>query len=386
MAVTITRPYLSELPDYPEELFGCSSPNYIQWTGNGGTITTGEITDGVNTFTGLYPNANGLFSFDLSIFGRQKIGQIEGDNREVAATAFTDPTLSKSLAVTVKVNYSNASSETATDTTLYYINAYRQRKNLKKASFYEEGVTSVAIGTDDENSRILLPTDNVPVFAGYPNDVSIYHFGFTNIGGADYLVLRLDSLTLIGAPFAIPTGYEGVIAVTLNDVSQYSGLNLMTAESGGETRLNRPVILKHFNYCGVYLRWLNSYGGWSYWLFESKVVDASATERGGVVQRFTADPFMQETFRELPKTKEERLVVGTRLDEAWKVDHLADLELSNHVFVYMKGKDEVIGEGVDETAWQRVKLRAYDLTPKRQSNVKNLRVELSFGQSYTQLI
>ncbi len=87
MAITITRPYLSNIPIYPEVLFGCSAPNYIQWTGDSGLITTGEITDGTNTLTGLYPNESGVFSFDLSILGRAAIGRINGDVRQVVAVA-----------------------------------------------------------------------------------------------------------------------------------------------------------------------------------------------------------------------------------------------------------------------------------------------------------
>lgn len=384
MAVTITRPYLSGIPEHDERLFGCSAPNYIQWTGNGGTITTGEITDGVNTFTGLYPNGAGVFSFDLSIFGRQKICNIQGDIRPVADVAFTDETLSDSVQVTVKVNYSNSTNETATDSLLYYINGYRQRKNVKKASFYEEGVTEVTTATTYENSRVMLPTDIAPVFNGYPNDVSIFHFEFT-LPTDDFLLLRLNEGTLIGDPFTIPEDYQGVIGVSLNDFTSYDSINIQTSESGGETKLNRPLTLKHYDICGTYLRWLNSYGGWSYWLFESKPVDASATDRGGIVQSFTADPFIEEIFRELPKTKEQRVSVGTRLDEAWKIVHLDDLELSNHVYVYTKAKGTV-EEGTDESAWQRVKIRAYDLSPKRHSFVKTLRVEFSYLDSYTQQI
>lgn len=382
MVEIITRPYLSGIPEYEEKLFGCSSPNYIQWSGDGGTITTGEITDGTNTFTGLYPNQAGIFSFDLSIFGREAIKKIIGDSREVAATAFLDQSLSKPVQVTVKVNYSDEDTEELQDNELYYINAYRQRKNIKKASFYEEGVSEVTTGTDDTQSRVLLPSNVCPVFAGYPNDVSIFHFEFTT-GTDDFILYRASGVDIVGSTYLIAEDYQGVISVNLNDLTAFPSINIVTAESGGETRLNRQLALEHFDYCGLYLRWLNSYGGWSYWLFEGKQVEANAIDRGGVVQQFTANPFIEETFSELPKEQEQRVIVGTRLSESWQVLHLQDLELSNHVYLYTLDKNEV-ETGTDETAWQRVKVRAFNMTPKRQSNSKTLTVELSLGSQYTQ--
>lgn len=382
MAITITRPYLSEMPEYPEFMFGCSAPNFIQWTGNGGTITTGEITDGEgNTFTGLYPNENGVFSFDLSIFGREGIKKILGDTREVPEVAFTDNNLGTGYAATVKVNYSNASSETLANDTTGFINAYRQRKNIKKASFFEEWVKEVSIGDENAVSRVMLPGNIAPVFAGYPNDVSIGHLEFTTETD-DFILIRVSGVDIVGDTYNIPEDYIGVIGVNLNDLTNYSEINIVTTETGGETRLNRNLKLEHYDKCGLYLRWLNSYGGWSYWLFDSKQINPSTSDRGGVVQQFTANPFIEETFTELPKSKEQRLIVGSRLTESWQIEHVADLELSNHVYCYMLPKGEV-ELGVNPMAWQRVKLRAFDLTPKRQSNVKNLNIELSFGSQYT---
>lgn len=385
MAVTVYKKYEVGWTDWQELVFGCSAPNYIQWTGDGGTITTGEVTDGIITFTGLYPNEDGLFSFDMSIYGKQLIKNIQGSLRPVVEVAFLDATLANGTGFTVKVNYSDAEQEESDPLAMGFINAYRQRKHLKKASFYEEAVTQVEVGTDTRESRVLLPNDISPVFAGYPNDVSVLHLEFTE-DTDDFIIYRQDEFgDPIGTFYAIEEDYQGVLGVNLNDLGNYNRVNIITSDTNAVTKLNRWLDLRHYDRCGMYVRWLNSYGGWSYWVFESKKIDASTIERGGIVQQFSADPFTDDIFTELPKIKEERVTVGTRLVEDWQMAHLEDLELSNHVYVYLKGKNEV-EEGVDPLAWQRVKVTAFDITPKRETTTKQLSIQLSFGSQYTQQI
>lgn len=377
MSIIINRPFEAGWQDWDERLLGMSAPNYIQWEGDSGTPSTGEISDGVQTFRNLYPNAHGVFSFDLSIFARNRMKRISGSTRPIVNVATTEP-LSVKFSPTLKVNYADAATDTDTDNEIHFIAAYRVSKDLKKASFYEYGVHQVEmLATVD--GLAMLPTTNIAKFNGYPLDCNIFHF---EMGGAlnDYIVYRVQDIDIFGGIYNIPEDYEGVLTVNLNDVTA-NKIDIYTAESGNAWRVKNSLKVYQEDKCGLYLRWLNSRGGWSYWLFEGRDVDASTADTGDIVQMWSADPFLNDSFSQTPKTREGRLRTATKIT-GWEIDHLKDLETSLNVYLYRlpKGSDFV---NDDPLAWQRVKVAGYSLTPRKPSNVKTLAIDLSFGTEFT---
>jgi hypothetical protein len=316
-----------------EGLFGLSAPNFIQWSSNSGTAVTGEITDGLITFKDLIPNYDGVFTFDLSHFARARMQQVERGDIRADYNEFEDG-LAVKFTATVKVNLSAGSPDTLAINPFWFIAAYRQVKNRDKASFWREGVTTIQEGVT-ASGRVLLPTDNLMRFDGYPIDVNIFHNDFRGSNEKPYRIYRTDGdNNLIGSVGFLSEDEDfGVVCVQVDDISE-GGAKIWTATTGNDTRVQRPFTIHSRDFEGVYLRWLNSYGGWSYWLFEGRKVERLSQENNGATELWTPDPFRVETVKGLQKSSLMRWGIGTAGIERWMFDHLQDLPLSRNVYLW----------------------------------------------------
>jgi hypothetical protein len=324
----ILRSFQSE--QWLERVFGASAPNYIQWAHDGSKIVkSGSITANGITFSQLIPNYDGVCTFDLSVFGRQALQDIEdGDALGYTAPFRIEPDLLAGVRPTVGLQYTDNTSETLELEQLYFIRAYRQVKNKDKASFWREGVTSLQKSAD-VTGRVLLPTDNIARWPGFPLDVGLFFFENRGTGGEPYFIV-------IGTEEEqIPTDLDvGVISVNLTDIAD-DAIEVNTAAQISDSVVRRPLrVVQKGVSDGVYLRWLNDVGGWSYWLFEAKKLVADEYSGGGQVQVFTANPFVNETFKPLPKDRRTRWEIGTGALQAWETRHLESLADSRNVYLY----------------------------------------------------
>jgi hypothetical protein len=316
-----------------EGLFGLSAPNFIQWSSNSGTAVTGEITDGLITFKDLIPNYDGVFTFDLSHFARARMQQVEQGDIRADYNEFEDG-LAVKFTATVTVNLSVGSPDTLAINPFWFIAAYRQVKNTDKASFWREGVTTIQEGVT-ASGRVLLPTDNLMRFEGYPIDVNIFHNDFRGSNEKPYRIYRTNAANdLIGSVGFLSEDQDfGVVCVQVDDIPE-GGAKIWTATTGNDTRVQRPFTIHSRDFDGVYLRWLNSYGGWSYWLFEGRKVERLSQENNGAAELWTPDPFRVETIKGLQKTSVMRWGIGTAGIERWMFEHLQDLPVSRNVYLW----------------------------------------------------
>jgi hypothetical protein len=317
-----------------EGLFGLSAPNFIQWSSNSGTAVTGEITDGLIAFKDLIPNYDGVFTFDLSHFARARMQQVDRGDIRADYNEFEDG-LAVKFTATVTVNLSVGSPDTLAINPFWFIAAYRQVKNTDKASFWREGVTTIQEGVT-ALGRVLLPTDHLMRFEGYPIDVNIFHNDFRGDNEKPYRIYRTDAdNNLIGSVGFLDTDEDfGVVCVQVDDIPE-GGAKIWTATTGNDTRVQRPFTIHSRDFDGVYLRWLNSYGGWSYWLFEGRKVERLSQENNGAAELWTPDPFRVETMKGLRKSSLMRWGIGTAGIERWMFDHLQDLPVSRNVYLWM---------------------------------------------------
>jgi hypothetical protein len=316
-----------------EGLFGLSAPNFIQWSSNSGTAVTGEITDGLITFKDLIPNYDGVFTFDLSHFARARMQQVERGDIRADYNEFEDG-LAVKFTATVTVNLSAGSPDTLAINPFWFIAAYRQVKNKDKASFWREGVTTIQEGVT-ALGRVLLPTDQLMRFEGYPIDVNIFHNDFRGDNEKPYRIFRTDAdNNLIGSVGFLSEDKDfGVVCVQVDDIPE-GGAKIWTATTGNDTRVQRPFTIHSRDFDGVYLRWLNSYGGWSYWLFEGRKVDRLSQENNGAAELWTPDPLRVETVKGLQKSSIMRWGIGTAGIERWMFEHLQDLPVSRNVYLW----------------------------------------------------
>lgn len=368
-------------PAWPEKVFGASAPNILQWTSDTPGKLKGSITDGINTFNNLYPNADGVFSFDLSHFARAKLADI-GDLsfRGIPVLVRTEQGFTVEVACTVSITFDDESTENESLETLYFIPAYRQVWNEKKASFFEEAVTEVTDLDPIVDSRALLPTDNVMLFPGYPVDVSIFHYQFDGVEGQPYTLFRYFEGDPVGAFLELSNSIEHeVLTVRMSDW-QLPYVEFLVASSGGEYRVKRRVNCFYRESTGIFVSWLNSLGGWSYWLFDGGCVDSYDIQSNGVAGLFTTDPFSSETIKMLPKERQRTINVSTSQIECWMFTHLLDLQVSRNVYIWKRNKGELTPGG--DKAWQPVEVSSFTWNPEG-GKVKEVFVSLRPQPDYT---
>jgi hypothetical protein len=129
------------------------------------------------------------------------------------------------------------------------------------------------------NSFMHHPTDEgvvLDVFAGYPFDISFFH-----------KIESLNSVSISTGGNTVNFGFsnqKAVYRIPLIDkdgnlLHQYDNSNYLSLQEGVTSSMQvlsseyQPVYAKlnyHNNCKGVYLKWLNTYGGWDYWLFGNK--------------------------------------------------------------------------------------------------------------------
>ena len=118
------------------------------------------------------------------------------------------------------------------------------------------------------NAPFILGSKYVKYFEGYPFDISVY------VGVSTKLQIT-NELNLLFIKTFTPSKVnriifsDGNIDSTINDtLSIANGINDLKITSNA---INVFLELEKQNNCdGVYLKWLNNLGGWSYWLFEKE--------------------------------------------------------------------------------------------------------------------
>ncbi|MDI9257278.1 delta-60 repeat domain-containing protein [Flavobacterium sedimenticola] len=173
-----------------------------------------------------------------------------------------DSTLSLTLNAEIKVFDINNEFLTANKTIKFL-------KNVEQLPNYIDRLAAA------QPVRILLPTSNyteyyLPYFEGYPTDFSIFGLQ-TN----DEFFLKNTSNYFTTETFTATTSEvkRFFISDGQNESSFIGDLNLASTHNNVELWVNNSfvsnvMINKKESNCGVYLKWFNNSGSYSYWLFE----------------------------------------------------------------------------------------------------------------------
>lgn len=190
--------------------------------------------------------------------------------------------------------------------------------------------------------RILLPSDNymdyhVKMFEGYPFDIAVYgiendqKFFFRNISStaqtAEYTMEENGVIRFFLS--------DGATSVTdLESLIQPSTLNKLELWVDQEHRANININ-KVESDCGVYLKWLNDKGSYSYWKFDSVYKDLTNPK--------TIDDFegyydnlqnITSTSHLIGKTATRTIQIDTTFDKL-DMPYLRDLVTSPAVWLYV---------------------------------------------------
>ncbi len=149
-----------------------------------------------------------------------------------------------------------------------------------------------------------------------------------------------------------------------------------------DSSTQKQVSIKLIDDCGVYLKWFNEYGSWSYWLFSSIFVDSINAK---TIDVFNVDfESIDETYTtSLITGKEAKNQINLRYKnlEDYEVEQLKSILTSPRVELYNGNK----GDAVTSSSWQTVKVVDGTFAVNNtKNNLTNLAITIDKNQ-YTQI-
>lgn len=239
-----------------------------------------EITTNGFTYT-IYPDQNGWFWYN---FKSVKSVELNVDNyadtiNPNVSGSYVYNWSSKAIlseTIAFKIYLSTGVIETSARNVTWlngYVNLIDYKKNYPA---YSLNLSSLCL---------LKPMPLVKYWAGYPFDISIYNYNasvFTfknNSNGISYTFT---------AAYKVPRLFfsDGRTDVSIEDIIPFNdGFNKATISSSPySANLLVEKITSHCN--GHYLKWMNSFGGWNYWLFNKGNESISTKELGSINNDF----------------------------------------------------------------------------------------------------
>ncbi|MFV8339144.1 hypothetical protein ACNQGL_07720 [Flavobacterium sp. LB3P21] len=236
-------------------------------------VTYSTVTIGTNVFK-VYPIA-GVFTFNFLQIVKVLSNQNNFSDSIVPNLAvkyiYDDSTLSLAVSAIIKIFNSTTSEQV--------IKNYKFIKSVEQLPSYKGKIAS------SNNIRILLPTTNhtnyyLPYFEGYPNEFSIFglvpndNFYFKNVTTINQSATFISNSLEAKRVFFSDGGYN---EFTSNLLGLSTTTNLVEVWVNNTFKAN--INIKRIeSKCGLYLKWFNANGGYSYWLFEHIFTDTLSTK------------------------------------------------------------------------------------------------------------
>lgn len=275
---------------------------------------------------------NGIFTFNLKgiITAKINTNRLEDTifpDLSTGEISYPDENIGRSFEVEIEIE-DGVTSE-VTNKTYYFQRSVEQLPNYRRL---------IEIAPD---VRVLLPSDNyldyqVKMSEGFP-------FDFTINGLAEGDTYQIKNITTNDATPTYTATTDNAVRLFLSDgIYDTTNINTLFISSmmnhlelwvNGSFKANIRVN-KNDSQCGVYLKWLNSKGSYSYWLFDSiykdnlipKTIDELAGSYDNL-QNLNSTSFI------LGKTARRTLQLNTVFDKT-ESEYLKDLAVAPAVWMY----------------------------------------------------
>ena len=299
-----------------------------------------EITVGTDVYK-ISPDANGRYEFDLRAAVMALFPEIVDGFDHVSAANVDDPNLYVRAGVSINsIRTSGSPNNTVVPLgTWNFIHGIGKLLLTQRyAHEYRQGIFA------------LSPVQKVWVFDGYPLDVTVFEETNTE---RIYLTDGSDFATVPNPAGTVPLKLTGSIA--------YERIS---------------------NACGLYLKWLNSYGGWSYWLFDDKFITSMRTSRRQNYTRYFDTLGGSDTrSSSMGVDTQETITCATANLTDEQRDHLIDLLRSFRVYAALENN---VG-GTFYGKWTEVKIVAFDgLIKDESARSHSLRIQVAKPQNFSQ--
>ncbi len=294
------------------------------------SATKANITVGGDTFT-IVP-FNSVFTFNLKEIIKAKINLNRFEDAiipdlTVGEYIYDDETIGKYF--TVDFNVQNLTTGETTSKTYYFQRSVEQMPNYHRS------------GQITNDVRVLLPSTtfvdySVRNFEGYPFD-----FAVNGLSSGDTLMFRNITTNQQTESYTSLTG--NAKRVFLSDGANNTTDTNILVNSSTLNRIEMFVndafvaninVTKVESQCGIYLKWLNSNGSYSCWLFDAihkdNLTPKTIDEINGYydnLQNLTA------TSHLIGKTANRTLQINTKFENGDSA-YLSDLAISPAVWMY----------------------------------------------------
>jgi len=279
--------------------------------------------------------------------------------------------------VTYEITFTDSGTESIAET-------YKFLKSVEQLEQNKKGVV-----TSGNNFYALSPfqketanTYNVTYFEGYPFDLSF----LMNTAGSTTILNESNGLS-----YSFPFDYnvsrlffsDGRITITIDDyLPLVDGMNELKITRGADiiyVNVNKIPSMQ-----GEYLKWLNSYGGWSYWLFNCiHKRENKTTDLGDINNDFLNLNETIDSFKNIGKTSQETLTLHTTNTNELDQQVINEIFDSPKVY-YFTG---LRFSQVTDVSWLacNVNSRSQVITDYKKKT-KNYKLSVELPQKYTMLL
>lgn len=324
--------YIKELDDTKIHL---SFNNIIVsfYTDNTEDITNATIQVGLDLVT-LYPDPNGVFYYNLKDLINSKLNtsnyadDLDTDLSSAYVYDWTDE-ISLTDDIVITINFANDTTETDTVNLTFlsgYVNLRKWKQTYPASNLLTTGIDLLQKSNGDSYHDYKLN-----YWYGYPFDFTLYSnsqsITMTNNVNLSSFILDTGDKKISRTVFS-----DGRTDVNIeDDFSIANGYNDIDFNGVFNIHLNK---ITDFCTDGIYIKWINSLGGWNYWLFSKGKESISTKERGALMNDFNALEDTTSPFISLGKSSEESIQVRQqRLKEQEKI-FLEDLLDSAKVYLF----------------------------------------------------
>ena len=139
--------------------------------------------------------------------------------------------------------------------------------------------------------------------------------------------------------------------------------------------------------CGVYIKWLNSCGGWSYWLFNKNTRNLITTKAKGTINSNAGQLGYSADEKNIGFDSDEKLQVVTQGVEKWTLEQLLDIPTSPCVYLYLKPRGVWAYENGNSDVWLKLpSISNFKYSKKAESTLYNIGFEFQLPKIYTQTL
>lgn len=346
--ITFIKDLLPVNPAYNDSIVQFSSTTI---TG----ATKANITVEGDTFT-IVP-FNGVFTFNLKEVIKAKLNLNRFDDTVIPDLStgeylYDDATIGRNF--TVDFNVQNLTTGETTSKTYYFQRSVEQLPNYHRLNQLPNSI------------RVLLPSENyidyaVKYFEGYPFD-----FAVNVLSSGNTLMIRNITTNQQTEGYTATT--SDAKRVYISDGGNNTTDTNILVNSSTLNRLEMYVndafvaninVTKIESQCGVYLKWVNSKGSYSYWLFDSIYKDNLTPKTIDEINGYYDNlQNLTTTSHLIGKTANRTYQLNTKFDNS-DAAYLSDLSTSPAVWMYahqspfqqIQDKYDWVGVKLSDTAF-----------------------------------